>query len=100
MTRKPDILYRLSRDHLHLFLRVPDNDTEKDGILMFNRLMADLGFPNPKEIFNERLGVAVVPSTISYREKNRLVRLDVLTEIKNVFTALPIPNRDWYTKRF
>ena len=100
MSSKPNILYRISRDGIHLFLRVPDDDTEKDGVLTFNRLMADLGFPDPKAIFNERLGVAVVPTTITIRKNSSLIRLNVLNEIEAIFSARRIQDTAWYSKRF
>ena len=97
---KPHLLYRLSKDGKLLYLRVPDNDTEKDAVLMFNRIMADYGFTNPKEHFKERLGVAAFPSKIKLREDDRLYTYHLLNVLENHFTMLPITNRDWYSKRF
>jgi hypothetical protein len=62
--------------------------------------MADYGFPDPKGIFNERLGVAVVPASISYRNGKKLIKLDLLNELEIHFTILPISDKDWHTSRF
>ena len=97
---KPDLLYRKSRDGMFLYLRVPDDDTEKDTVLMFNRIMADYGFPKPKDNFNERLGVAVFPSKIKLREDDRLYTYRLFNVLSEHFNMLPITNRDWYSKRF
>jgi len=102
MSKKPTLLYRLSKDETVLYLRVPDEDTETDSVLTFNRVMADYGYPDPKDIFNERLGVAVVPAKIKRRSQisNKLVTFDMLSELEQHFLVTPIPDRDWYTKRF
>ena len=97
---RPDLLYRKSFDGKFLYLRVPDKDTEYDTVLKFNRVMADYGFPNPKDTFNERLGVAVFPAKISYRVKDRLVRATLFEELQAHFNLLPIPSKDWYETRF
>lgn len=99
-TGKPDILYRKSRCLNFLYLRVPDEDTEKEGVLTFNRLMADLGFPDPKEIFNKLIGVAVVPVFVRVQERRSLIRIRVMDEIEKYFNVLPISDKVWFTKRF
>lgn len=97
---KPDLLYRLSKDGQLLYLRVPDDDTDKDAVLTFNRVMADYGFADPKQIFNERLGVAVVNLTKTVKYEGRLLKFNMLDELRQYFTMLPITTRDWHTKRF
>lgn len=79
---------------------MPDNDTEKEGVLTFNRLMADLGFPDPTVIFNKLLGVAVLPVTIRIRKRSSLSRIRIIAEVERHFNALPITDQDWFTKRF
>lgn len=97
---KPDLFYRLSIDRSKIYLRVPDNDTEKDTVLMFNRVMADYGFPEPKDIFSERIGVAVVPRKLKFRKDDKMITMDLFDELGQIFNLLPIVNRDWYSKRF
>lgn len=99
-TRKPTLLYRLSKDSEYLYLRVPDDDLESESVLMFNRLMADLGFPEPSAIWNKRLGVAVVPPFTRYVSNGRLVTRDLLSELGDFFSMRPIKDIDWYTTRF
>lgn len=98
--RKPDLFYRVSINRDRLYLRVPDKDTENDTVLMFNRVMADFGFSEPKEIFSERIGVAVVPRKIRFKAEDKMITLDLFDELSQIFTMLPIPTKDWYTKRF
>jgi len=64
--------------------------------------MADYGFSDPKQIFNERLGVAVLPATIKRKSKisNKLVTFNLLQELEQYFLTVRIPDKDWYTKRF
>ena len=99
---KPDLLYRFSLDQKYLFLRVPDDDTEADAVLTFNRVMADYGFPNPKDTFNERLGVAVFPVKVRLKSSrtSRLVTYDLFKQLEQHFRMLPITSKDWYSKRF
>lgn len=98
--KKPDLLYRKSKDGLYIYLRVPDQDTEEDSVLMFNRIMADYGFPDPKSNFNERLGVAVFPSRIKLRQGNRLVTYDLFKVLIQYFSMRPIKDEDWHGRRF
>lgn len=97
---KPNLLFRKSKDGNFLFLRVPDEDTQKDGVLMFNRIMADFGFTDPKEIFNERLGVAVLPVFIRITKGNKLLKVVLLDQLLRFFDLKPITDIEWYTKRF
>ena len=100
MAVKPALLYRLSRDGEHLFLRIPDDDTEGDGVLRFNRVMADLGYPDPSAIFNRRLGVAVVAPVRRIIVGDTLETVDMLLELRAFFRLVKIKKTDWYTKRF
>lgn len=97
---KPILSFRRSLDNLTLYLRVPDKDTENDTVLMFNRVMADFGFPEPKDIFSERIGVAAVPRTIKFKRGDKMITLDIFDELARIFRMVPIDNNDWYTKRF
>jgi len=98
--KRPQILYRLSKDGIFLYLHVPDTDTEKDSMLMFNRLMADFGFPDPKAIFNKRLGVAVLPVSVWIQVGDKMKRVVLLDEVRIYFQTIPILDADWYGRRF
>jgi len=100
MAIKPALIYRLSRDGEFLYLRIPDDDTESDGVLRFNRVMADLGYPNPSEIFNKRLGFAVVKPVRRIIVGDTLETVDMLLELGKFFRLTKISKTDWYTKRF
>jgi len=97
---KPVILFRLSKDGEHLFLRVPEDDSEQDAVLTFNRIMADLGYPDPSVIFNRRLGVAVVKPIHRIVVNETLETIDVLYELSKYFRPRKITDAVWHTKRF
>ncbi len=98
MTKKPQLLYRLSKDRKVLYLRVPD-ESEGDTVLIFNRVMADFGY-TPKSIWDKSLGVAVVPAIQRITIETAIVKIDLFEELKEHFLMTPIPDRDWYKKRF
>ncbi|GAH33108.1 unnamed protein product [marine sediment metagenome] len=97
---KPVILFRLSKAGEHLFLRVPDDDSEQDAVLTFNRVMADLGYPDPSVIFNKRLGVAVVRPIRRIVVNETLESVDMLVELSKYFRLRKINDAVWHTKRF
>ena len=97
---KPVLLFRLSKDGEHLFLRVPEDDSEQDAVLTFNRIMADLGYPDPSVIFNKRLGVAVVRPIHRIVVNETLESIDILVELSKYFRLRKISDTVWHTKRF
>lgn len=98
-TTKPVLLYRLSRGGEFLYVRVPD-ETEGDAILKFNRICADLGFPDPAAIFSKRLGVSILPPHIRIRVDKKLETFDTLVEFAQYFKLQRITDRVWHQDRF
>jgi hypothetical protein len=98
--KRPRLLYRYAKGGKILYLRVPDKETERDAILTFNRKMADLGFPDPEEIFDSKLGVAVVPSEVRIQKNNKLLTYNVLVELATLFVISRISDDIWFHERF
>lgn len=98
--KRPILLYRYAKGGELLYLRVPDKEIEGDAILTFNRKMADLGFSDPEEIFDSKLGVAVVPAAVRIHKKGKLITYNVLAELGLLFRIKRINDERWYHERF
>ena len=98
--KRPILMYRFAQGGDLVYLKVPDREIEKDAILTFNRKMADLGFPDPEAIFDNKLGVAVVPAAVRIQKGGKLITYQLIQELGYLFRLKRIDDETWYYKRF